>query len=36
VEASDQEFLFTRFDDLSTLPPDIRGILGQEFLANFD
>ncbi len=36
MEASDQEFLFTRFDDLSTLSPDIRGILGQEFLANFD
>jgi hypothetical protein len=36
MEASDQEFLFTRFDDLSTLLPDIRGILGQEFLANFD
>ncbi|MGD0798246.1 MAG: retropepsin-like aspartic protease [Acidobacteriaceae bacterium] len=34
--ASDQEFLFTRFEDLSTLPPDIRGILGQEFLAHFD
>jgi hypothetical protein len=36
VEAGDQEFLFTRFDDLTTLPPDIRGILGQEFLAHFD
>ena len=36
MEASDQEFLFTRFDNLSTLSPDIRGILGQEFLANFD
>jgi Aspartyl protease len=36
VEADDQEFLFTRFDDLSTLSPDIRGILGQEFLAHFD
>lgn len=36
MEASDQEFLFTRFDDLSTLLPDIQGILGQEFLANFD
>jgi len=36
AEASDQEFLFTHFDDLSTLPPDIRGILGQEFLVHFD
>jgi Aspartyl protease len=36
VEASEQEFLFTRFKDLSTLPSDIRGILGQEFLARFD
>jgi len=36
AEASDQEFLFTRFDDLSTLPSDTRGILGQEFLAHFD
>ncbi|MGA1982548.1 MAG: retropepsin-like aspartic protease [Acidobacteriaceae bacterium] len=36
MEASDQEFMFTRFDDLSTLSPDIRGILGQEFLAHFD
>jgi len=36
VEATDQEFLFTPFGDLSTLPPDIRGILGQEFLAHFD
>jgi hypothetical protein len=36
AEASDQEFLFTRFDDLSALSPDVRGILGQEFLAHFD
>jgi hypothetical protein len=36
AEANDQEFLFTRFDDLSNLPSDIRGILGQEFLAHFD
>lgn len=36
LAASDQEFLFTRFDDLSTLPPDIRGILGQDFLSHFD
>lgn len=36
AEAGDQEFLFIRFDNLSTLPPDIRGILGQEFLAHFD
>ncbi|MGD0738460.1 MAG: retropepsin-like aspartic protease [Terracidiphilus sp.] len=36
MEATDQEFLFTHFDDLSALLPDIRGILGQEFLANFD
>jgi len=36
VESGDQEFLFTCFDDLSTLASDIRGILGQEFLANFD
>ena len=36
VEADDQEFLFTRFADLSALPADIRGILGQEFLAHFD
>lgn len=36
AEGSDQEFLFTHFDDLSTLPSDIRGILGQEFLSHFD
>jgi Aspartyl protease len=36
AEAGDQEFLFTRFDDISTLPSDVRGILGQEFLAHFD
>lgn len=36
AEASDEEFLFTRFEDLSSLSRDIRGILGQEFLANFD
>jgi hypothetical protein len=36
AEAGDQEFLFTRFDDLSTLPSGVRGILGQEFLAHFD
>jgi hypothetical protein len=36
AEADDQEFLFTRFDDLSALSPEIRGILGQEFLAHFD
>jgi Aspartyl protease len=36
AEASDQEFLFTRFDALSTLPADVRGILGQEFLSHFD
>jgi hypothetical protein len=36
AEASDQEFLFTRFDDLSTLPSGVRGILGQEFLSHFD
>lgn len=36
MEASDQEFLFTSFDDLSRSLPGIRGILGQEFLTHFD
>lgn len=36
AEASDQEFLFTNFDDLSTLSREVRGVLGQEFLAHFD
>ena len=34
--ASNQEFLFTNLDGLHTLSPDLRGILGQEFLAHFD
>jgi hypothetical protein len=36
VEAAGQEFLFTSCDGLHMLSPDIRGILGQEFLAHFD
>jgi hypothetical protein len=36
VETEGQEFLFTNFDAEHTLSPDIRGILGQEFLAHFD
>ncbi|HTV09734.1 MAG TPA: retropepsin-like aspartic protease [Candidatus Aquilonibacter sp.] len=36
AQATEQEFLFTRFADLYPLPPDIRGILGQEFLSHFD
>ena len=36
AQATEQEFLFTRFSDLDPLSPDIRGILGQEFLAHFD
>ncbi len=36
VQARDQEFLLTDFDGRSILPPDARGILGQEFLAHFD
>ncbi len=36
LEAADQEFLFTNFNDLSTLPRDVKGLLGQEFLSHFD
>lgn len=36
VEAADQELIFTNLDGLHALSPDIRGILGQEFLAHFD
>jgi hypothetical protein len=36
AEATNQEFLFTSLDGLHVLSPDIRGILGQEFLAHFD
>jgi len=36
LEASDREFLFIRSDDLTILPPDVRGILGQDFLSHFD
>jgi hypothetical protein len=36
MEAVDQEFLFTSFKVKPTLPQDVRGILGQEFLSHFD
>jgi hypothetical protein len=36
VEAADQEFLFTGTEALRALSPEVRGILGQEFLAHFD
>jgi hypothetical protein len=36
AEAVDQEFLFTNLDGLHALSPDLRGILGQQFLAHFD
>src|SRR5215472_6165862 len=36
AEAVDQEFLFTDLDGLHALSPDLRGILGQQFLAHFD
>jgi hypothetical protein len=36
VDAAGQEFLFTGCDGLHALSQDIRGILGQEFLAHFD
>jgi hypothetical protein len=34
--ASNQEFLFTTLDGVHNLSPDIRGVLGEEFLAHFD
>jgi hypothetical protein len=34
--ASDQEILFTTLDGAHALSGDIRGVLGQEFLAHFD
>ena len=36
AEASHQDFLITSLDGLHALSPDIRGILGQPFLLNFD
>ena len=36
AEVRDQEFLYTNFNELPTLPHDVRGILGQEFLTHFD
>jgi hypothetical protein len=36
AKATNQEFLITSLDGLHALSDDIRGILGQSFLANFD
>jgi hypothetical protein len=36
AQAENQDFLFTNFDGIHTLSPEIRGILGQEFLSHFD
>jgi len=36
AKASDQEILFTTLDAAHVLSGDIRGVLGQEFLAHFD
>jgi hypothetical protein len=36
AEATDQVFLVTRLDGLRAASPDIRGILGQSFLSQFD
>jgi hypothetical protein len=36
VDAEDQAFLFTSFEGVHALSPEIRGILGQEFLSHFD
>lgn len=36
VEATDQEFLFTGFDEFHARSQDIQGVLGQAFLAHFD
>jgi hypothetical protein len=35
-EVRGQEFLLTSLDGVHTLSPDIRGILGQDFLSHFD
>jgi hypothetical protein len=36
TDAADQEFLFASLDGLHELSPEIRGVLGQPFLARFD
>lgn len=36
MQAAGQEFLFTAFDGLRSQASDVRGVLGQEFLAHFD
>ena len=36
AEAAHQEFLFSNLDGVHALSPEIRGILGQQFLTHFD
>jgi hypothetical protein len=36
AKSGDQKFLFTGLEAIHKMDPDVRGVLGQWFLSNFD